>query len=82
MIDPRPMEEKIASLSIETVNENGRDYKIYRYGNMPLFKIDVTTLNSFPMTDAEKNRGSRLCLEARLKKNIWMGDILCRCDFL
>ena len=29
MIDPRPMEEKIASLSKETVNENGRDYKIY-----------------------------------------------------
>ena len=83
MIDPRPMEEKIASLSIETVNENGRDYKIYRYGNLPLFKIDVTTLNSFPMTDAEKNRGIRLCLEARLKHNIWIGDILnFRCDFL
>ena len=83
MIDPRPMEEKIASLTKEVVNENGRDYKIYRYGNLPLFKIDVTTLNSFPMTDAEKNRGIRLCLEARLKKNIWIGDILhFRCDFL
>jgi len=82
MIDPRPMEEKIASLTVETVNENGRDYKIYRYGNLPLFKIDVTTLNSFPMTDVEKNRGIRLCLEARLKNNIWIGDIFCRCDFL
>ena len=83
MIDPRPMEEKIASLTKEVVNENGRDYKIYRYGNLPLFKIDVTTLNSFPMTDAEKNRGIRLCLEARLKHNIWIGDILnFRCDFL
>jgi hypothetical protein len=83
MIDPRPMEEKIASLTKEAVNENGRDYIIYRYGNLPLFKIDVTTYDSFPLTVAEKNRGIRLCLEARLKKNIWMGDILhFRCDFL
>jgi hypothetical protein len=76
------MEEKIASLTKEAVNENGRDYIIYRYGNLPLFKIDVTTYDSFPLTVAEKNRGIRLCLEARLKKNIWIGDILCRCDFL
>lgn len=82
MIDPRPMEEKLESLTVERVNENGRDYKIYRYGNLPLFRIDITTLDSFPLTDAEKNRGIRLCLEARLKNNIWIGDILCRCDFL
>lgn len=82
MIDPRPMEEKLESLTVERVNANGRDYKIYRYGKLPLFKIDNTTLDSFPLTDAEKNRGIRLCLEARLKNNIWIGDILNRCDFL
>lgn len=82
MIDPRPMEEKLESLTVERVNENGRNYKIYRYGNLPLFKIDITTLDSFPLTDAEKSRGIRLCLEARLEKNIWIGDILNRYDFL
>lgn len=82
MIDPRPMEEKLASLTVERVNENGRNYRVYRYGNLPLFRIDLTTLDSFPLTDSEKNRGIRLCLEARLKNNIWIGDIFNRCDFL
>jgi hypothetical protein len=82
MIDLRPMDEKIASLTVEAVNENGRDYNIYRYDDLQLFKIDITTLNSFTLTEAEKNHGIRLCLEARLKNNIWTGDILHRCDLL
>lgn len=82
MIDLRPMEEKIEALTQEAVSENGRTYMIYRYDNLPIFKIDVTTYDSFPLTVAEKNRGIRLCLEARLKKNIWTGDILHRCDLL
>lgn len=82
MIDRRPMDEKIASLTVEAVNENSREYKIYRYDNIQLFKIDITTLNSFQLTEAEKSHGIRLCLEARLKNNIWLGDILHRCDLL
>ena len=67
-------------MTIEDLTEVNRDD--YRYYYLPdsttddyLFKVHIPTLNSFTMTDEEKELGLRLCLEARIK-GCWKGDIL------
>lgn len=78
MVIPGTMEEKMAWLTAAEEMIDGRLYLVYRIKGYPfiLFKWDVELLDSFPMTEEEKELGVRLCLEARLKDNVWFGDIL------
>ena len=72
------MEEKMNWLIASEEKNDGRLYRVYRIKgySFVLFKCDVELLDSFPMTEEEKELGLRLCLEARLKNNVWFGDIL------
>lgn len=72
------MEEKMRFLTVAEDRIDGRLFLVYRIKGYPfiLFKYDVELLDSFPMTEEEKDLGVRLCLEARLKNNVWFGDIL------
>lgn len=72
------MEEKMKSLTVAEDRIDGRLFLVYRIKGHPyiLFKYDVELLNSFPMSEEEKDLGVRLCLEARLKNSVWCGDIL------
>ena len=72
------MEEKMKSLTVAEERIDGRRFLVYRIKGYQfiLFKYDVELLDSFPMTEEEKELGVRLCLEARLKHNVWYGDIL------
>lgn len=72
------MEEKMKSLTVAEDRIDGRLFLVYRIIGYPfiLFKFDVELLDSFPMTEEEKDLAVRLCLEARLKNNVWFGDIL------
>ena len=78
MVIPGTMEEKMDWLRASEERIDGRFYLVYRIKGYPfiLFKWDVELLDSFPMTEEEKELGVRLCLEARLKNNVWFGDIL------
>ena len=78
MVIPGTMEEKMAMLTAAEERIDGRLYIVYRIKGYPfvLFKWDVELLDSFPMTEEEKELGVRLCLEARLKNDVWFGDIL------
>ena len=60
---------------LERTIEN--DYAVYRFSDtkVVIFKYHIPTLESFKLTQEEKVRSIKLCLEARLNGN-WTGDIL------
>lgn len=78
MVIPGTMSEKLKSVTVSDEIINGRTFRVYRIKGYPfiLFKFDVELLDSFPITEEEKDLGVSLCLEARLKNNVWFGDIL------
>lgn len=78
MVIPGTMAEKLKYVTSAEEMIDGRTFLVYRIKGHPfiLFKVDVELLKSFPMPEEEKDLGVSLCLEARLKNNVWFGDIL------
>jgi len=78
MVIPGTMADKLKSVTSSEEMIDGRTFRIYRIKGYQfiLFKVDVELLKSFPMPEEEKDLGVSLCLEARLKNNVWFGDIL------
>jgi hypothetical protein len=78
MVMTGTIEEKLAQLVRTEEEISGTLYVVYRIPGHPwhLFKYDKALVDSFPMTQEEKDLGIRLCLEARVNKSVWFGSIL------
>lgn len=78
MVLPDTIEERLAGLVRREEVIDGTLYVVYRIPGQEfiVFKYDKALVDSFPMTQEEKELGVRLCLEARMKDPPWFGDVL------